>query len=102
LDGPSIAEKAFVVPTLGYLVLLFFLTLSGVGFIECIVEVTWINKESLANVLDLAADAGCSHVVACVKKNDTTSAVVRSLLATHFVLDNSLTLPNYVLLSFEL
>lgn len=42
----------------------------GVAFIEANRPLSTINKESLSTLLDLAAEANCSIVLACVRKDD--------------------------------
>jgi len=91
-----VASRAFVAP--GYVE-------GGAAFIEANRAVSQANKETLTKLMELADEANCSTLIACVEKNHPSlSQIVSSYLFLGFAPISSATLsvPNYVLLWREL
>lgn len=69
-----VADRVFVVPN------------DSVLFLEASRPITQFNKESLTTVLDLADDAGCTSVQACIAKDAIgLKDIMRSYIACGFV-----------------
>jgi len=75
----------------------------GIVLMEARSPVTQDNKETLANLLDFAADSDCEMVIACVQKNDPNfKSIVASFMSVGFSIARNMSFGGYVLLGNQL